>query len=134
MNETLDALFQLNENTVLHEAGDFAVNDTSRRIVVIHSRPGIGSFLLETQRDTILIHFQNEDLDIIAHSDHFPGMPHMGPGHVVDVQKPIEPAEVNESPEVGEVLNDALDPDALFDLGQRLLAIADPLFVEVLAL
>ena len=49
MNKTLNALFQLNENTVFHEASDLAVNDASGWIVVIHSRPRIGSFLFETQ-------------------------------------------------------------------------------------
>ena len=58
----------------------------------------------------------------------------MGPGHVVDVQKPIQTTEVDEGPEVGEVLDGALDPNAFFDLGQRLLTVANPLFVEVLAL
>src|SRR5690606_26246209 len=55
------------------------------------------------------------------------------PGHVGDVQQAVDPAEVDERAEVGDVLDRAGDQVALLEGGQELLALLGALLLDELA-
>src|SRR2546430_16996707 len=52
------------------------------------------------------------------------------PGHVGDVQQPVDAAEIDERPEVGDVLDDAFAGLIDLELLHQLLALAGPLVLE----
>ena len=52
------------------------------------------------------------------------------PGHVGDVQEPVESAEIDERAVVGEILDDALDFLALMERGEQRFPFGAALFLE----
>jgi len=79
-------------------------------------RPRVGHDLLHPERDALAlrVELQHRDLDFVAHLDGFGRMLQATPGHIGDVQQPVDAAEIDEGAVVGDILDRAFKDDALF--------------------
>src|SRR5262249_37800634 len=73
------------------------------------------------------------DLDLLVHLDDLAGMPDTVPAHVGDVQQAVDAAEIDERPEVGDVLDEALANLADLDLRHELVLGLGPRVLQQLA-
>ncbi len=120
VNQALHPALQLDEGPVVHDGDDPAADLGPDRVLGLDVLPGVRLQLLEAQGDTGFdpVVLQDLHLEQLADLDHLRGMVDSAPGHVGDVQQAVQPAQVHEHPEVGDVLDDALAQLALVDLGQ----------------
>ena len=79
--------------------------------------------MLHAERDSLALGVDLEDLDLdgVVDLDDLARVRDPAPAHVRDVAQPVDPAEVNEGTEVGEVLDDALDDRAFVKTLEELL-------------
>src|SRR3989338_3686582 len=107
VNQPLDAGLQLDEGPVVCEAHDAAGHLGSDRVLGLDDLPRIGAALLVAQRHAagLFVEVQNHHLDLIAHLEDLRRVADAPPGHVGHVQQPIDPAQVDEGPVVGDVLH-----------------------------
>ena len=110
VDQSFDALLQLDEGPVVGDRHDPSLDSGTDGIPLLDVRPGVGQQLLETEGDPLAVPIDVEHLhiEIASNIDDFGGMTHASPGHVGDVQESVEPAEVDEGSEVGDILDDAL--------------------------
>jgi hypothetical protein len=67
----------------------------------------------------LAIELQYPHVDLFAHLDHFGRMLDALPGHVGDVQQPVDAAQIHECAVVGEVLDHTLDRRTLLQIVQQ---------------
>src|SRR5258707_4202727 len=115
VHQAFDALFQLNEGAVVGDADHFAADPRSNWILLVRSVPGVLLNLFETERNAFdaRIELQNHHLDLVPHVEAFGRMADSPPRHVGNVQKAVNPAQVDEGAVVGEVFHDPLQHRAL---------------------
>ncbi len=108
MHQTFDALFQLDERTVIGQAHNTSFDALSDQIGLFHSLPRILGTLFEAQRHPlgVGIKFQYFDLDFVTHLEHFTGMINTTPTHVRNVQQAINTAEIHKATILRDVLDD----------------------------
>src|SRR5690606_36500906 len=132
VDETLDALLQLDERAVVRDRHDLAAHARADRILPLDVLPRIGQQLLEPEGDTLAVPVDVEHLHVQlgADVDDLRRVTDTTPAHVRDVQQPVEPAQIDECTEVGHVLHDAVAylPDQ--QLLHQLLALALALLLE----
>src|SRR5579883_2312685 len=94
--------------------------------------PRIGADLLHAERDPLALRvvLEHHHAHPLADRDHLRGVPDPPPGHVGDVQQPVDAAEVDERPVVGDVLDGPLEDDAFLEDLERLLLERRPLALE----
>ena len=93
VKESIDALFQFDESTVIGEVADFALHGGSWRVLGCDIVPGIGGGLLHSQGDFLflLVDAQNDDLHLVTDIDQFGGViDALGPGHLADVDESFD--------------------------------------------
>src|SRR5262245_29757753 len=117
VHEAFDARLELDEGAVVGEADHLAVHARADRIALGDAGPRIGHDLLHAQRHAaaIRIVLEDDDAHAVADTDHVGRLVHAAPRHVGDVQQPVDAAEVDERTVVGDVFDDALEDDALFE-------------------
>src|SRR5262249_46347194 len=95
----------------------------AHRILGLDVDPRAGRLVLEAQGDLllVLVHGEDVDLELLVDVDDLVRVADPVPGHVGDVEQPIDAAQVDEGAELGDVLDDALADLARLDLGQELL-------------
>lgn len=122
--ETLNALLDLNEAAVVGKVGYLAGDLGADRVALGDINPGICTELLESERytGTLTVELQNLDLNLVADIDDLGRMLDALPGHIGDVKKSVNAAEVNECAVVSEVLDDTLDDLAFLEVGKKLLS------------
>jgi hypothetical protein len=122
VDETLDALLDLDEGAVVLERHDLAAHHGSGRVLHLGVGPRIFHHLLEAKRHALGLGVELEHLDpdMIADLEQLGRMGHAAPRHVRDVQKAVDAAEVDEGAVLGEVLDDTLDDLAFLELLERL--------------
>ncbi len=116
VNQTLDALLQLHEGAVVRDGNDLPFDPGSHGVLLVDLGPGIRQELLEAQRDPfpVPIHVQHLHVQLFADIHHLGGVSHTAPGHVGDVKESVQPAQIDERAEVGDVLDHPLS-----DLAQK---------------
>ena len=123
VDQPLDALFQFDEGAVIGNADDFAVQPRADRIAFGRLGPRVGHDLLHAERDALarLVVLEHDHLDLFADLQHFRRMLQAAPGHIGDMQQPVDAAEINERAVVGDILDRAFEDHALFEHLERLL-------------
>ena len=109
VDEPLDALLQLDERAVVRDRHDLAVYAHADRVLEVDVGPRIGKQLLEPKRDPLPLPVDVEHLHVqlLADAHHVGGVSDAPPRHVRDVQQAVQPAQVDEGAEIGDVLDDA---------------------------
>src|SRR5258708_38034327 len=64
VHQAFDALLELDENAIVHDADDFAVDFAAGRIFFRVVHPRIGRQLLKSERDALLFLVELEDDDV----------------------------------------------------------------------
>src|SRR5437016_3273768 len=122
VDQALDAPLDLDEGAVLGEAHDLAADARVDRQALGDRRPRIGHDLLHAERDALALRVVLEDdhLHALADVDDLGGMRDPAPRHVGHVEEPVDAAEIDEGAVVGDVLDRALEDDALLQHLERL--------------
>src|SRR5438105_4259745 len=94
--QTLNALFELDERTVVGDADDAAVDARAYGVTLAGVEPRIGRELLEAERDALLLFVELQDfhLDLITDVHQVARMRQAAPGHIGDMQQAVDAAEV----------------------------------------
>src|SRR5690606_27689830 len=123
VDQTLDALLDLDERAVVGEGDDLARHAGADRVLLVGAVPGILLDLLEAQADALggRVELEDHDADLVAHVEHLARVADATPGHVRDVEQAVDAAEVDERTVVGEVLDLALEDGALGEVLEGLL-------------
>src|SRR5690554_1060703 len=129
MDETLDALLELDEGAVIGEGDDLTRDTRIGRVLSGRGIPRILLRLLEPKRNALGFGVVLEDLDrdLVADREELGRMVDAAPAHVGDVKETIDPAEIDK----GAVLGDVLDGSG-HDL--TLLEVLEGLLLEAIAL
>jgi hypothetical protein len=132
VHQTLDAVFDLDEGTVVGNIGDLAEDTGVLRVTTGDVDPGIVAHLLQAQGNAHLfaVELEHLDVDLVTDLDHLGRMLDALPGHVGDVQQAVDAAQVDERTVFGEVLDDTLDDLAFLQGFQQLLALFAVLFLD----
>jgi hypothetical protein len=123
---------QLDEGAVVGDRHHLPLHPGAHRILLGDILPGIVLELLHAQRDPLPLPVDVEHLhlDLAADLDQLGRVRHPAVRHVGDVQQAIHPAQVDERPEVGDVLDDPLPDLADLELLHQVLALAGPLGLQ----
>src|SRR5215472_12413755 len=111
VNQTFDTRLEFDESAVIgdvHDAAQYAAIDGITRP---DRFPWIGLELLEPEGNALLgpIEFQNFDGDILAYLQQFGRMTDPAIGHVGNMEKAVDAAEIDERAIVGQILYDSCD-------------------------
>ncbi len=92
------------------------------RVLGLDALPRIGEQLLDAERDAVrlVVDLDDLDLDRLADVHDLGRVVDAAPGHVGDVQQAVDAAEIDERAVFGDVLDDAVDDLALFEVGDEL--------------
>src|SRR5258705_1490253 len=125
VHQTLDARLELDERAVVSDAHDLALHPRADRVLVGDVLPRVALELLQPERDalTLPVDVQHLHLELRADGDELRRVRDAAPRHVRDVEQAIHAAEVDERPEVGDVLDDALPDLVLLQLLHELFAL-----------
>src|SRR5207342_132990 len=102
------------------------------RILLGDVLPRVALELLEAERDALTLPVDVQHLDLELRTDLYElgRMRDAPPRHVGDVEQAVDAAEIDERPEVGDVLDDALPDLILLELLHQLLALPRTLVLE----
>src|SRR5262249_17509914 len=122
----------LHEGAVLGDALQLAVHAGADGQALAHRAPGIGHDLLHAERHALALGvvLEHDHLHVIPDVHHLGRMPDARPRHVGDVQQAVDAAEIDERAVVGDVLDGALEDDALLEHLERLFLELGPLALE----
>src|SRR5262245_27202816 len=106
VDQSLDALFELDEGAVTHDVDNLANDPSLDRIFVGDVFPRAGALLLQTQSDllAILVDVQDHDLDLVVDLEHVAGMIDSAPTHIGDVKEAVNDSQVHERGELSEIV------------------------------
>ncbi len=115
VHQAFDAGFELDERAVVGDVRDLAEQAGRLRVAARNAHPRVVAHLLQTQRDTVLLGVELEDLggDFPAGLNDFARVADAAPCHVGDVQQAVDAAEVHERTVFGDVLDHAADEQRL---------------------
>src|SRR5689334_13525228 len=132
VHQALDPGLDLHEGPVVGDGHHLALHPGPDRVLGRDVLPGIGLELLHPQADAFAlpVDVQNLDLDLLANRDHLGGMRHSTVRHVGDVEQSVDATKVDESAEVGDVLDHALPHLADSQLLHQVLALVGPLVLQ----
>src|SRR5580704_4468354 len=125
VDQAFDARLQLDEGAVIGDVGDAAGEARVQRIFRLDALPRIVQQLLHAERDTVglVVDLDDLDLDGLADGEHLGRVIDPSPGDIGDVQQAVDAAEVDERAVIGDVLDDAVDDLALFEVLHQFLAL-----------
>src|SRR5690606_16341869 len=123
VDQTLDALLDLDERAVVGEGDDLAGHAGADRVLLVGAVPGILLDLLEAQADALggRVALEDHDADLVAHVEHLARVTDAAPAHGRDVEQAVDAAQVDERTVVGEVLDLALEDRPLVQALEGLL-------------
>ena len=137
MKQGIDARLKLDKGAKIRHAGDTAADDVTNSVFLLSLEPRVLVGELEGEGDLLTLDLLDEGLDLIANLEDLLGALDAAPGHLGDVKQTVSSAQIDESAEIGKVLDLALDDHAFLDAGhkgflhlglagnQELLAVAD---------
>src|SRR5882762_117734 len=125
VDQAFDARFQFDERAVVGDVGDAAGEARIERILRLDALPRIVQQLLHAERNAVglVVDLDDLDLDGLADAQHFGRVIDPAPGDIGDVQQAVDAAEVDERTVIGDVLDDAVDHLALFEVLHQFLAL-----------
>ena len=125
MSETFDTGLDLDEDTEGCDLRYGSLNDVADVIALLEVCPGIFLHVLEREVDLLCdgIDVDESELDDLTLLDEILGSCDVAPGHVVDVKKSVETAEVDECAEGCEGLDLTLNDIADLDRAEELLLV-----------
>src|SRR3984957_6617510 len=125
MDQAFDARLQFDERAVVGDVGDAAGEARIERILRLDALPRIVQQLLHAERDTVGFVVDLDDLHLhrLADGQNFGRVVDPAPCDIGDVQQAVDAAEIDERAVVGDVLDDAVDDLALFEVLHQLLAL-----------
>ena len=82
-----------------------------------YGMPRIRRELLHAERNTFFlgVELEHDDLDLFPYLNDFRRMIDPSPGHVADMQNPVDTAEINKSAVAGDIFYRAFKDHALFE-------------------
>ncbi len=110
VDQALDARLELDEGAVVGDRDDLALDAGADRVLGGDVLPRVALELLHAEADALALPVDVEDLDLdfVADLHHLGRVRDAAVRHVGDVEQAVHAAEVDERPEVGDVLDDAL--------------------------
>src|SRR6266566_890824 len=110
VHEPLNARLELDERPVVGDGHHLPLHAGAHWILRGDVLPRIRLQLFEPQRNALALPIDVEhlDLELLTDLHHLGRMRHPAVAHVGDVQQAVDAAEIDERPEVGDVLDDAL--------------------------
>ena len=125
MYQTFDALFDFREAAVIGEIGNLSDNTATLGVAASDLYPWVLAQLLETQRHTVALAIELEDFDIhfLANFYDLARVLDTLPGHIGNVQQPVDTTEVYKRAVVGQVLDHALHGLAFLQVFKQFLAL-----------
>src|SRR5207302_6673160 len=116
VDQTLDALLELDERAEVEDLEDLAVDDLAGRVLVGDALPRVLNELLDAERDLRLvavagIDVEQHGLDRVALLEQLARVLHaLGPAHVADVDEAVDAfLDLDEDSEIRDVADLALD-------------------------
>ena len=124
--------FQLDERAVIGDVRDRALELAANRVLGLDAAPRIGAELLHAEADALRLRIDADDLHLhgVADVQNLGRMVDALPCHVGDVEQAVDAAQVDERAVIGDVLDDAVDNLALFELGHDLGALLGAGFLK----
>src|SRR5262249_15582729 len=125
VDQALDARLELDDRAVVGDVGHAALEAGADRELGLDALPRIIEQLLHAERDAmgLVVDLDDLDLHLLADVEHLGRVIDAPPGDVGDVQQAIDAAEIHERTVIGDVLHDAVDDLALFEVLHQLLAL-----------
>src|SRR5450759_2182506 len=125
VDQAFDARLQFDERAVVGDVGDAAGEARVERILRLDALPRIVQQLLHAERDAVGLVVDLDDLDLhgLADGQHFGRVIDPAPGAIGDMQQTVDAAEIDERTVIGDVLDDAVDDLALFEILHQFLAL-----------
>src|SRR5665213_178838 len=125
VDQAFDARLQFDEGAVVGDVGDAAGEARIERILRLDALPRIVQQLLHAERDAVgfVVDLDDLDLDGLADGQNLGRVIDPAPGDIGDVQQAVDAAEVDERTVIGDVLDDAVDDLALFEILHQFLAL-----------
>src|SRR6202161_279635 len=125
VDQAFDARLQFDERAVVGDVGDAAGKAGVERVLRLDALPRIVQQLLHAERDAVGLVVDLDDLDLhgLADGEHLGRVIDPAPGDIGDVQQAVDAAEVDERTVIGDVLDDAVDDLALFEVLHQFLAL-----------
>src|SRR5690606_30027029 len=135
VDKTFHALLQLHKGAVVDEVDNLTTHAGTNRVALLDTIPWIWGGLLEAEGDTlaIAVHFDNHDIDLFTHLEHFAWVRNTAPGHIGDVEEAIETIKIDKGTVVGDVLDGAAAEIAWLDIVKQLAALGLALLFDKLA-
>ncbi len=132
MNQTFNALLELDKRSVVGNADHFTIDFHSDRIFFLGGVPWIGCDLLQPQADALgfPIKLQHDDLNLLPHLQQIGWMFDASPAHIRYVKKPIDSAKVYECAVIHNVFHQTRHYTALFDHIQRFFSFFQAIFFK----
>src|SRR5712692_424800 len=108
-----DPVLQLDERTVVGQTHDRAAHAAAHTVAFDDRLPGVRDELLHAQGHPFAFRviFQHDDFDLLTGSHYFRGVSDTAPGHIGNVQQPVDPAQVNERAIIGNALHRPFQDD-----------------------
>ena len=119
MDETLHARSNLDECAVVGHDDDLALDLVANLEVGIQGIPGMGSELLQSEGDALLllVEVEDDDVELLVELHNLLRIADAAPAEVCDVDETIDTTEVDEHTVGGDVLDSALEHLTLLQLG-----------------
>src|SRR6266404_4513861 len=110
VHQSFDARLEFHERAVIRQAHNFAGKFCADCVALRHGGPRIGQQLFASERYASLFAIVLQDLnfDFLAWTYRIQRARYAAPGHVRDMQKSVNAAQVHERPVPGDVLHHAL--------------------------
>ena len=108
--QTLNTLFDFGKAAIIGEVGDLGDNTATLGVAAGDLYPRVLAQLLEAQRHAVALAIELEDFDIHFLSD-FHDLARVLdtlPGHISDMQQPVDTAEVYKRAVIGQIFDHAL--------------------------
>ena len=124
--------FQLDERAIIGDIRDRSLELAANRVLGVDAAPWIGAELLHAEADALRLRVDADDLHLhgVADVQNLGRVVDALPRHVGDVQEAVDAAQVDERAVIGDVLDDAVDNLALFELGHDLGALLGAGFLK----
>src|ERR1700687_1799477 len=125
VDQAFDARLQFDERAVVGDVGDAAGEARIERVLRLDALPRIVQQLLHAERDAVGLVVDLDDLHLhgLADGQHFGRVIDPAPGDIGDVQQTAAAAEIDERTVIGDVLDDAVDDLAFFEILHQFLAL-----------
>src|ERR1700694_5135315 len=125
VDQAFESRLQCDERAVVGDVGDAAGKARIERILRLDALPRIVQQLLHAERDAVGLVVDLDDLHLhgLADGQHFGRVIDPAPGDIGDVQQTVDAAEIDERTVIGDVLDDAVDDLAFFEILHQFLAL-----------